>query len=173
MATPAAISPVISLTATVLMATGAVAVLLAAFALWGGHLVQARDQDRLRGELAKRFTIDRASEASGGDTATVVAGSEFGGESDDTETEGSATGSGPAERATWSSSASRPPTGRPSPTSTGSGDALRAPGGRRTGPRGAVGAVVREPAPVVPVHHLSGAAGRVPRASGSGASERT
>ena len=96
-ATPTAISPAISLTATVLMVTGAFAVLFAAFALWGSHFVQARDQDRLRGELAERFTIDRASEASGGDTATVVAGSEFGGESDGSEAEGSGTGSGPAE----------------------------------------------------------------------------
>jgi sortase A len=90
-------SPAITVVSTALIVVGTVAVLFAAFALWGSHLVQARDQDRLRGELALRFTIDRASEDAGGDQSTVVAGSEFGGEPAEGEDAAGGGASGPKE----------------------------------------------------------------------------
>jgi sortase A len=71
----------ISVVSTILIVFGIAAVLFAGFALWGSHVIQEREQDRLRAELAERFVIDRASADTGAEAeGAVVAGSEFGGE---------------------------------------------------------------------------------------------
>lgn len=56
--------------ATVLTVAGAVALAFAVFAIWGTAVLQQRDQDRLRAELAERFVVDRAS----ADTDAVAEG---------------------------------------------------------------------------------------------------
>lgn len=75
--------------ATVLTVVGLVAVGFAVFAIWGTGVLQQRDQNALRVDLAERFVVDRAT-AESGDVAegAVIEGGfgtapEEGGESED------------------------------------------------------------------------------------------
>jgi LPXTG-site transpeptidase (sortase) family protein len=55
---------------SVLTVVGVLAVAFAVFAIWGTAVLQQRDQNRLRSELAERFVVDRAS----AETAAVTDG---------------------------------------------------------------------------------------------------
>lgn len=62
--------------ATVLTVTGLVALGFAVFAIWGTAVLQQRDQNELRSDLAERFVVDRATAEAGpaGEGAVIEGG---------------------------------------------------------------------------------------------------
>lgn len=63
----------LGIASTVLTVIGVVAVSFAVFAIWGTAILQQRDQNALRADLAERFVVDRAT-AESGVAAEVVEG---------------------------------------------------------------------------------------------------
>lgn len=63
----------LGIASTVLTVVGVVAVGFALFAIWGTAVLQQRDQNALRGDLAERFVVDRATAESGAEVEGVAA----------------------------------------------------------------------------------------------------
>lgn len=68
----------LGLASTVLTVAGIVALAFALFAIWGTAVLQQRDQNALRSDLAERFVVDRATAESGGAVAGAVIEGAFG-----------------------------------------------------------------------------------------------
>ncbi len=80
---------------TALTVIGLGLIAFAVFAIWGTAVLQQRDQNELRSDLAERFVVDRATAESGGAGEGVAAESGFGTAPE--ESEGGDTGNAPEE----------------------------------------------------------------------------
>jgi sortase A len=68
----------LGIASTVLTVVGIVALSFAVFAIWGTAVLQQRDQNALRADLAERFVVDRATAESGGEAEGAVIEGGFG-----------------------------------------------------------------------------------------------